>query len=80
MNNSYKKKQRVPVMFKFYLITIFMTPSLAYAYIDPSTGSVVVTAVLGFIAAIGYTFRKYYYKLKRKIIGKKLEDDKELDD
>ena len=48
---------------------------MAYAYVDPGTGSVIVTSVLGFIAAIGYTFRKYFYKLKRKIFGNKTEDD-----
>ena len=38
--------------------------SNAYSYVDPGSGSVIVTAILGFLAAIGYTFRKYYYKIK----------------
>ena len=37
---------------------------VAYSYVDPGSGSVIVTAILGFLAAIGYTFRKYYYKIK----------------
>lgn len=40
-------------------------PSTAFAYVDPGSGSVIVTTILGLIAAIGYTFRKYLYKLKR---------------
>ena len=36
----------------------------AHAYIDPGTGSVVTAAVLGFFAAIAYTVRKYFYRIK----------------
>jgi hypothetical protein len=75
MNNRDKEQHRIPLIFKLYLILILFTPSMAYAYVDPGTGSVIVTSVLGFIAAIGYTFRKYFYKLKRKIFGNKTEDD-----
>lgn len=39
-------------------------PGLAHAYVDPGSGSVIVTAVLGAIGAIGYTFRKYFYRLR----------------
>lgn len=43
----------------------------AHAYIDPGTGSVVTTAILGFFAAIAYTFRKYMYRLKDMFSSKK---------
>ncbi len=36
----------------------------AYAYVDPGSGSAIVTAILGFFAAIGYTMRKQFYKIK----------------
>ncbi|MEQ8860767.1 MAG: hypothetical protein RIC56_19150 [Pseudomonadales bacterium] len=45
--------------------------SNAHAYIDPGTGSVITTAVLGFFAAIAYTFRKYMYRLKDLLSSKK---------
>lgn len=41
----------------------------AYAYIDPGSGSVLATAVIGFFAAIGYTMRKYYYKAVDSLTG-----------
>lgn len=50
----------------------------AHAYIDPGTGSVVTTAILGFFAAVAYTFRKYMYKIKDMFVGaktKKNSDD-----
>ena len=48
-------------------------PTMAFAYVDPGSGSVIVTTILGLIAAVGYTFRKYFYKIKRMITGGKAE-------
>lgn len=42
----------------------------AYAYIDPGSGSVLTTAIIGFFAAIAYTCRKYFYKVKDKVTGR----------
>ena len=65
----------------FLIICSLFLPSTAHAYVDPGSGSVIVTTVLGFIAAIGYTFRKFLYNLKAKLFGKKKpEDDRSLDD
>jgi len=50
------------------------SPQSAFAYIDPGSGSVVMTAIFGFIAAIAYTFRKYFYRL-RKLFGGKSPDE-----
>jgi len=49
-------------------------PSLAHAYVDPGSGSVIITTVLGLIAAIGYTIRKYFYRIRS--FFKKPTDDK----
>ncbi len=38
--------------------------SEAQAYIDPGSGSVLTTAIIGFAAAIAYTCRKYFYRAK----------------
>ena len=58
---------------KTYIFFGLFFPSLAFAYVDPGSGSVIVTTILGLIAAIGYTFRKYYYKIRRMITGEKTE-------
>jgi len=63
-------------LFLFLYIFLISTPA-AYAYVDPGSGSVIVTTVLGIIAAIGYTCRKYFYKAKRAIFGNKEEDEQE---
>lgn len=58
-------------------ILVIAFQSQAHAYIDPGTGSVVTTAVLGFFAAIAYTFRKYVYRLSDLISGKKAKSAQE---
>ena len=46
----------------------------AHAYIDPGSGSVLTTAIIGFFAAIAYTCRKYFYRLKDMVTGRKPTD------
>ena len=57
------------------LVSKLILPSAAHANIDPGSGSVIVTTVLGLIAAIGYTFRKYFYKIRRKLLGNTVEEN-----
>ena len=59
----------------YLLLGFILSPSTAQAYVDPGSGSVIVTTVLGFIAAVGYTFRKFFYNLKRKVFGKKKSEE-----
>lgn len=61
------------------LILGVLFPSIAFAYVDPASGSIIVTTILGFIAAVGYTFRKYFYKIKRAMLGKKTEEKTNAD-
>ena len=72
---SKSKKQQLLVVLQVVVISNLLAPSVAYAYVDPGSGSVIVTTILGFIAAIGYTCRKYFYKLKRSISGSAGEAD-----
>lgn len=69
-------------IFKYLgLLTLgILTPSVSYAYVDPGSGSVIVTAILGFAAAISYTCRKYFYQLKRIVLGGKSESDAHASD
>ena len=54
----------------------------AHAYIDPGSTSAIVTAILGFIAAAGYTINKYIYKIKKFFSKSDKRDDleKKFDD
>jgi hypothetical protein len=46
----------------------------AHADIDPGSGSVLTSAIIGFFAAVAYTGRKYFYKLKNAVFGKRRLD------
>lgn len=45
-------------------VFIFAFSQPAYAYVDPGSLSIVVTAILGAVAAIGYTTRLYWNRVK----------------
>ena len=55
-------------------------PSSAHAYVDPSSGSVIVTTIVGLIAAVAYTLRKFFYNLKGKLFGHQEQKDDRSDD
>ena len=74
------KKMIIPKYIKHLQIFVLLNLLLmspAYAYVDPGSGSVIVTTILGLIAAVGYTFRKYFYKAKRMLTGKKLDEEEQ---
>ena len=66
-------------MFKKLLIIIvafFMQSVNAYAYLDPGTGSLIIQAILGLLAAIGAYITLFWRKFKnliRKIFRKSKE-------
>ena len=46
------------------LFLYFINFSVAYAYLDPGSGSIILQAILGFIAASLATISFYWSKLK----------------
>ena len=65
------------IMKKILIISIylfFVTTNKAFAYLDPGTGSIILQAILGAIAA-GFSYCAFYWnKVKnflRKLFGKK---------
>ena len=59
-----------------YLIIIYLLCSVskAHAYLDPGTGSIILQAILGFVAAAAATVSIYWEKFK-SIINKVLKRD-----
>jgi hypothetical protein len=50
----------------------------AHAYMDPGSMSVIVTAVLGALAAVGYTARLYWARFKgfiSRVLGRRNPED-----
>jgi hypothetical protein len=58
----------------------WITPAMAY--IDPGSGSAIMSAVMGFFVAAGIAIKTYWYKIKSIFSGSKTEqvDDNSNDD
>ena len=46
------------------LIVMVLVVTPVFAYIDPGSGSAIMSAVIGFFVAIGIAIKTYWYKLK----------------
>jgi len=52
-----------PFLFSLALMLLLVSPG-AFAYLDPSTGSMVVSAIVGIIASIALALKTYWYRIK----------------
>lgn len=81
--SSTKTEEEMYIRLAFLVLaSLGLTTTHAFAYIDPGTGSVVTAAIIGFFAAITYTARKYFYRIKdifmtRKTTAYSASDKKE---
>lgn len=55
---------------KLFLLLLFV-PIVAQAYIDPGSGSAIMSAIIGGIVAIGVVIKTYWYKIKSFFTGSK---------
>ena len=61
------------------VLTLIIFPNKAFAYLDPGTGSIILQAILGFIAATIASISIYWAKFKSlisKLFNKKKENKK----
>ena len=69
-------------MKKIFLSILVLTTGLwaqsALAYIDPASGSAIMSAIIGFFVAVGLAIKTYWYKLKSLFVGEKKEEAVEL--
>ncbi len=64
----------------FILISFFLTFTSAHAYLDPGTGSIILQAIFGALAAIVLALKLYWHKfLKLLGIRKKINIDQDED-
>ena len=52
-----------PALACLALLLLLASPA-AFAYLDPSTGSMVVSAIVGIFASIALAVKTYWYKIK----------------
>ena len=80
-----KSSSRTLIRFNLNLVTLIalsgsIFPTTAYAYIDPGSGSVILTTILGLLGAVSFTLRKYFYKIKRLFRSNKSSGDETNND
>ena len=67
-------------LYLFYnIIAIFLIITNAYAYLDPGTGSFILQAIIGFLAALSAGFLYYWTKVKNfflRLFKKNNKDEK----
>lgn len=47
----------------FFAITVMLAPVPALAYIDPGSGSAILSLIIGFFVAIGVVLKTFWYKI-----------------
>jgi amino acid permease len=58
-----KNSKKFPVAISVCAALLLISPK-AFAYLDPSTGSMVVSAIVGILASIALALKTYWYKIK----------------
>ncbi len=46
------------------VLGVMLLPTQAMAYIDPASGSAIMSAIIGFLVATGIVIKGYWYKIK----------------
>ena len=78
-----KRKTSPVILLVYFVICMIITPAVASAYIDPSTSTFLVEALIGLSVAIAAGFAIYWRKAKKKIskvIGEEEVSKDESDD
>ena len=57
-----QRLREIKVAFIGVVVVSWVSP--AVAYIDPGSGSAIMSAIIGFFVAIGLAVKTYWYKLK----------------
>ena len=61
----------VPRILLLGLAASLLAPSPAHAYLDPGTGSMLISAIIGVAAAVGLALKLFWYRLVGLLRGKK---------
>ena len=57
------------------LLVLLMLPVPALAYLDPSTGSMLISAIVGLFASLVLAIKTYWYRIKSFFKRKPAETD-----
>ena len=69
---GYQRLRKIKVAFIGVVLASWVSP--AVAYIDPGSGSAIMSAMIGFFVAVGLAVKTYWYKLKT-LFQRKMPDE-----
>lgn len=58
----------------FFTFILMLNSQTAHAYIDPGSGSAIMSAIIGFFVVIGLTVKSFWYKIKAMFTGGSKDD------
>ena len=67
---------RMP-LFVAMVIALLLIPLSAQAYLDPTTGSMLISAIVGLFASLVLAIKTYWYRIKAFFKRKPAESDPE---
>ena len=59
------------------LVVLLVMPLAAQAYLDPTTGSMLISAIVGLFASLVLAIKTYWYRIKSWFKSKPAETDAE---
>jgi hypothetical protein len=62
---------KIKLFIAFTLTALMAQP--AFAYIDPGSGSAIMSVIIGFFVAIGVLIKTFWYKIKSFFVFKKVK-------
>jgi len=65
------------LLYAFLILGFWVQPAMAY--IDPGSGSAIISGVIGFFVAAGLVIKAYWYKIKSLFVRKKTEQPSKPD-
>ena len=76
MMKKYFRPQRMQSRLLFtILVTFLLMPLPALAYLDPTTGSMLISAIVGLFASLVLAIKTYWYRIKALFKHKPAESD-----
>lgn len=64
MRKPFKPQQFVSRLSLLVLLLLLLMPLSASAYLDPTTGSMLISAIVGLFASLVLAIKTYWYRIK----------------
>lgn len=62
------------------LVTVFLLPVPAFAYLDPGTGSFVIQGIIAAVVGAGFAIKMFWHRIKSVFTGKPASEDDDPDE